>query len=262
MKYSSVHNAKGATLVELLTALTIFMAIVIPLSSLYMTQIKVYYSEQVKTRLDRQVDFVLMNIMNVVEDASYFDLYQSSNAENDSISHKIELAELFSVDSTGSLLTLSQDATDDVKEKFVEDLSLGIVKYRYYTQKVTSDGLENYQSFIKRSVYQFDQLSFSDDPNSLYQSFMFDQDDYIVDGLFQLERTNNEENYKKMIIYLVIAPKTKNKDEPIEYQGQQASFATIEEMTDELKRLKDLDQVPFFIRTVKTEINVNNLNRG
>lgn len=263
LKKRLINNDKGVTLVEMLVGLAIFMGIVIPLSSLYMSQIKFYYSEQVKTQLDRQVDYVLSNIMNEIQDASYFDLYFPKNSVElaKSEEHKIRLAKILTLDITGHHMELPPDENFDAQKEYVKDYSQGVTRYQY-SYSSNGNGGNEYTSLIERKIYQFLPLSDLTDSSGLYQPFIYDTNAYIVDGLFKLEdeQADTIANNKKLTILLVIAPKSLNNS--VEYQGQKASFQSIDEVLTELQELNKTNQPSYFIRVLKTEIDITNMKRG
>ncbi|MED0678903.1 PilW family protein [Aneurinibacillus thermoaerophilus] len=253
--HQKIFNERGVTLVELLVAVGIFLAIILPLSSIYISGISLYDRTRIETDLQNETDFILSNILNTVQDASYFEL---PNDSFDPTRHNTLVA-IFKNSLAGKSLLPPEDEGKSRDGLITYDLKLA---YDTETKKQ--------QSMLKRTFYQFPQLSSGDsqsnpnitnDSNNVWKTFKHDEG-YVVGGLFTVTEHND-----KLTIYLVVAPKGKS---GTIRNGQKAEFTDLNDVLHELNRLQterkslaSSDNEPLhFIRFVKTEFAVNNMKNG
>ncbi|MBN6186532.1 prepilin-type N-terminal cleavage/methylation domain-containing protein [Aneurinibacillus sp. BA2021] len=222
--FSLLKTEHGLTLIETLVAVAIFLLIIIPISSYYLSGISVFQRTQTQTNLRNEADFVLANILNTIQNATYFDLQQVSDEE-----HKKDLLSIFEKSGTFDFSNASEEEQNRVKNT----LSDGIFTY---TLTLNKDNI----SKLERKKYRFPSDS-----------------NYLVDGLFRLSDDNT-----KLMIYLVVAPKNTNPTEENQRDrnGEKMEFHTIEEIADEIHS-RENDSL-HYIRLIRTEFSVNNFNGG
>lgn len=248
------RNEAGLTLIELLASMTIFIVILLPLSSVYISGITTYSKTQVQTSLRNEADFVIGDIMNKLQNASYFDLDTGKGITDE----KEEVLELFG--SVGMI----PDGEDN-------DFDQGITTYK---RKVKYEALDSSAekspvSTLEKKVYQLVPPSQPEEISNqeLYNLFSYDSA-YLVYGLFRI-RDDETTNNKRVSIYLIIAPKAQG--DAVEHNGQKTAFKDLAEIKEEVKHLQlnqsaetapDENTILFnYIYMVKTEVSVNSLSQ-
>jgi hypothetical protein len=227
----------------MLLAVSIFLAVVIPLSSIYMSGVSLYQNTQNQTALRNEADFVISDIMNQIQDASYFELADEPTTEDDK-ARKDDLITIFTNTQEGEEVLKIESETD--KRNVQNELIM-------YTQRVEYKEKEEENIPPTTSTLERKRYGFSHYKSEIYQPFNYDQNKYIVDGLFEID-----ENTKNLIVYLVIAPKG---EKPVFKNNQQVEFTSVKEIADEFNRLGSSKQNEY-IHVVRTEIAVNNLRKG
>lgn len=226
-----LKNQKGVTLLEVLTAMAIFMLVVIPLSTVYLNGITVYNKTQTQTHLRNELDYVLSIVMKKIQDASYYELSKDDSTQE----IRNQILKVLKNENSGDLLDGEVDP-----EAFYTDITT-------YNIKVDSKAGET-TSTVTKEIYNL----LPDQPNTLYAS-----SSYLVYGLFKLDKGTNGEandpNNHKIIAYLLIAPKSKAKDSTY-INDQRAFFNGLDEI--------EADDSFEYIRVVRTEISKNRLNQG
>lgn len=239
--FNMTRNEKGASLVELLTATAIFLAIILPLSSYYISSISLYDQTRVETDLQNETDFLLSTILNTVQDASYFEL-DGNTTDVDS-----DLLSIFSHDLAGqNLLPVSEKAS----------VHPGIKRYNlqreYYKADDQADDIQ--KTILTRISYGFN----VSDKNDVQKSFEYNSSSYLANGIFALD-----EEKQVLTVYLLVAPRGNGTIQ----NGQKSAFLNESEVLNELNRLRSErapdDKAPLhFIRIIKTSFAVTNLKRG
>ncbi|MED0671971.1 hypothetical protein P4S95_17470 [Aneurinibacillus aneurinilyticus] len=239
--FNMTRNEKGASLVELLTATAIFLAIILPLSSYYISSISLYDQTRVETDLQNETDFLLSTILNTVQDASYFEL-DGNTTDVDS-----DLLSIFSHDLAGqNLLPVSEKAS----------VHPGIKRYnlqrQYYKADAQADDIQ--KTILTRISYGFN----VSDKNDVQKSFEYNSSSYLANGIFALD-----EEKQVLTVYLLVAPRGNGTIQ----NGQKSAFLNVAEVLNELDRLRSErvpdDKAPLhFIRIIKTSFAVTNLKRG
>jgi prepilin-type N-terminal cleavage/methylation domain-containing protein len=256
-----IKNEKGLTLIEVIVASAIFLLIVLPLTSYYLSGIKVYNQSRIETNLRNETDSILFNILNGVSEQNSADTYKNEGStyiykgiqdasdfaiepdfEND---RKETLIKIFSHNKAQNLLPLNASGSSQV------ETSPAIKLYTYDDSK------------LMRSRWTFENNS----PQSIDRTFKYNRTLYIADALFSIQEevgSNEQTKGKILTIYLVIAPRTlPGKTAAIE-DGQKTSFGSSEEILAEMNRLEAAgDQRPLsYIRIIKTELAINSTRRG
>ena len=228
-----IREQHGITLIEALTACTLFFILLLPLSSMYIKGIGLYANTQTQTLLRNEADFLLGTIMDKVANSSSFELANDSD-ETDS-------TRLFTHPAIQAM----------IQPEDVRNLQNSLVTYnRYISYNSTSGRTE---SSIPRVIYQFHQLSPEQRTNpNLYQRFSYSSS-YLVSGRFALHDDN-----KRLVIYLVIAPRG---NETFRQDGRTAAFATWDDVMDELTT-QEAGKLPDTIHMIRTEFAVNNVGKG
>jgi prepilin-type N-terminal cleavage/methylation domain-containing protein len=243
--YHMLQNQRGLTLIEMLLAVAIFLAVIIPLSSIYLSGISLYQNTQEQTALRNEADFVISDIMNQIQNASYFELVDEPTSEADK-AHKDELLAIF------KHAQEEKDVLEIKNETDKRNVQNELIMYTHHVEyKEEKENMPSTISTLKRNIYGFDK----EKPNThkIYRAFNYDQNKYIVDGLFKVDY-----NTKNLIVYLVIAPKG---EKPVFKNNQQVEFTNVKEIVDEFNRLGSAKQNEY-IHIVRTEIAVNNLRKG
>jgi prepilin-type N-terminal cleavage/methylation domain-containing protein len=244
--YHILQNQRGLTLIEMLLAVAIFLAVVIPLSSIYLSGVSLYQNTQNRTALRNEADFVISDIMNQIQNASYFELADEPTTEDDK-ARKDDLINIFTNTQAGEKVLKIENETD--KRNVQNELIMYTQRVEYKEKE--GENIPSTTSTLTRNIYGFDK----EEPNThnIYRSFNYDQNKYIVDGLFEVD-----ENKKNLIVYLVIAPKGEH---PVFKNNQQVEFRDVEDIAKEVKRLGSAKQNEY-IHIIRTEIAVNNLRKG
>lgn len=244
-----IDNQRGLTLVEMLASITIFVLIFIPLSSVYIRGVELYNQTQEQTSLRNEADFVIGDVMRTVQEATYFEMGDVSNA-----TEFATLLEIFRSAKAGKLIDVDTKEPDSL---FTDSLVLYNRSSVYEpvdpSKPVDSNTNPNVTKWLlTRKNYLF-QLPAS--PTAIDQVFAHSPN-YLVRGLFRISPDN-----KSLMLYLVIAPFGAA---AFDQEGQQMRFASLQEIRDELNRqaTSDPDRVSSYIRFVKTDFAVNNLRRG
>jgi hypothetical protein len=253
--FSWLKEEKGLTLIEILTATFIFLIVVIPLSGIYLSGAKTYMKTEAQSNLRSELDFVIADIMKKTQDASYFDLKDVGD-EN----QKQTLINLFSNPKLGNLFVDNKTGQSNIDNLYT-GLAVYSFQVRYKEIPDLNDSNKNDiqpDSTVINNVYQFQ-------PGSEYTPFNYNHDNYLVYGLFQLDTSENPDdsssessttNYKKLNLYLLIAPKS---DNPLIEDGKPTSFR---DLTDLINTVNHRDPPFESIRVIKTQITVNNIRQG
>ncbi|ERI11295.1 PilW family protein [Aneurinibacillus aneurinilyticus] len=227
-----LKTERGLTLVELLVAIALFLLIIIPISSYYISGISLYQRTQTETNLRNEADFVLSDIFNTVQNATYFELQPVKN-EN----HKEDLLSIFEKSGTLDFDSKSEEEKNAIKNKLY---------YGIFTYKLTLD--KDNVSKLKRKGLQF----FATDAGGKFSY----NPSYLVDGLFRLSDDN-----KKLIVYLLVAPKNSREEENrTDRSGEDMEFKTIEDVKDVINAKGNTSL--HYIRLIRTEFAVNNFKGG
>lgn len=232
--FSYLRNQNGVTLIEMLASVTIFVLIFIPLTSVYIKGVQIYNTTEKQTALRNEADFVIGDIMRTVQDATYFELKNSTNRDSQS-----ELLSIFRNPKAGSLITNTENDS-----LFADTL----VVYKRTNQFDSASGTthwmltrENFQFALPPGASQIDHL-FNHSQN------------YMVDGLFRLSADS-----KSLTLYLIVAPF----GEPqFDQDGQQTLFQTHDDILAELNRTETSGRVNSYIRIVQTNFAVSNVRSG
>lgn len=210
---SYFRNETGVTLVELLVSMSIFLLVVLPLSSYYLSGINQYNKITLQTALRNEADYVISQVMNQVQDASYFELTKtpgSGTQEEQDRNHLISILK-----------------NHLPSESIIDSCQLGIITKNIEVKS---------ESKITRQIYRF-----SDPPagkENLIKQFDYNQSLYLINGLFSIS-----DDYQKVTIFLVVAPKSKG-------------FNNLGDINNSDSSNRE------YIRVVKTEISVNALRKG
>lgn len=248
---SYMRNEAGLTLVELLASITIFILILIPLSSVYVSGITTYGKTQVQTSLRNEADFIIGDIMDKLQNASYFDLDDGTD--------NTDKSDIFNVLKSGHVVTEANDTA------FKKGVAVYTREVNY--EKLNESSLEKVPvSILKKKAYQFSPTP--PGKEDLYAPFSYD-DSYLVYALFRIIEENSDKNNKRVGIYLIIAPKKQNND--IIQNGQKTAFSNLAEIKAEVERLQSAQgtetataesNVLFnYIYMVRTELSVNSLSQ-
>ncbi|WP_047150610.1 type IV pilus modification PilV family protein [Aneurinibacillus tyrosinisolvens] len=169
--YLHIKNEAGITLVESLAAITIFMLIVIPLSSSYLHGIEVFQKTQKQVSLRNEADIIIGTIMNEVQKKNYIESGSDSNQL---------LYELLS-----SHLSMPKDIQEYTQSIFLYEIQNDI------------DGSK--PPSLKKTLYSF-ATPLPDTIKGAVPQNVYKLNDYYVDGLFYVDNISQKLNY-----YLVIA---------------------------------------------------------
>jgi hypothetical protein len=262
--HREILNERGISLVELLVAVGIFLAIILPLSSIYISGISLYDRIRIETELQNETDFILSGILNKIQDASYFELPEESF---DPTTHST-LTDIFTSPLAGENILPATEKTNVMDGLITYNLQLSLNDDD--NDPVTPPVQK---SSLKRSFYQFnmeedakhekqEEERESDSPNNNFEYFEYNEGAYVVGGLFNITKNN-----QSLIVYLVAAPRGSG---GAMRNGQKSQFTNLEDIAYELNRLKvERDKNPsqkneplHFIRIIKTEFAVNNLKKG
>ncbi|MGC5326599.1 PilW family protein [Brevibacillus sp. SYSU BS000544] len=228
-----LRNENGLTLVEMLASVTIFVLIFIPLSSVYIRGVELYQKTQEQTQLRNEADFVIGDIMRIVQEATYFELSSTTSTNRQT------LLNIFSHPKAGTLITAAE----------APNYNGNIIQYT--RSNVYDEATNRTNWLLTRAIYQF-QLPAS--PSPMDHAFVHSPN-YLVGGLFRISPDN-----KQLTLCLVIAPRG---DQAIfDQEGQQKKFTSFDEIVAELDNTNRSDQVNSYIRFVRTDFAVNNVRRG
>lgn len=229
---SYLKDEKGVTLLEILTGLTIFMLVIIPLSNIYLDGITLYNKTQTQTNLRNELDYALSVVMKQIQDASYYELRNNDSTKGT----RDQILNVLQNEKAGKLLddTFSPD-----------DFKTDIITYKVEVKLDKINGKTETVSTVNKDIYNL----LPDQPNTLYAS-----NSYLVYGLFKLDKEDEKDpNNHKVIAYLLIAPKS-NTPQPTYIGDQQSSFAGLDQI--------EADDSFEYIRVVRTEISTINMNQG
>lgn len=243
-----VRNEAGLTLVELLASLTIFIVILIPLSSVYLSGITTYGKTQVQTSLRNEADFIIGDIMNTLQDASYFDLDDGTDNTNSK-------EDIFAILRSAHVIS-ETDSTSFKK-------AIATYKREVNYETLPSSSTEKVPvSILNKKLFQLAPST------GIYSSFSYDPS-YLVYGLFRIVEDNINPNSKKVAVYLIIAPRAQNSGNI--QNGQKTAFTNLQEIKEEVERIQPIasggtssteSNVLFnYIYMVRTEISVNSLSQ-
>lgn len=256
-----VKNERGLTLVEVIVASAIFLLIVLPLTSYYLSGIKAYNQSRIETGLRNETDAILFNILNGVSEQNPAETYQAEGSNylykgiqdasdftidpNVSPGHKETLLKIFSHTKAQHLLAIGTAGTSP------EELSPAIKLYTYYNNT------------LLRSRWSFENNGLG----SINKTFKYDRNSYIADALFSVHEediADGKSNGKILKIYLVVAPRTPAGNTAAIEDGQKTSFGSFKEILAEMDRLEARgEQRPLsYIRIIKTELAINSTRRG
>ncbi len=216
--FKRLRDEKGVTLIELLTATIVLFLFIIPVSGFYLSGITIFQQTVSQTNLRNELDFVIGDIMQKVQYASYFELQTSNNAERDM------LVNLFQSDKLANLIE------PGTEQHFFTEVST-------YQIAVTFDA-ENRKPI---STVTKDTLSFED--------VNYNRDSYLVSGLYHLNEAT-----QILSLYLIIAPKS---DLPRYINQKQASFRNLEELSSYIHDEKNSAPFEY-IRAITTQFSVSN----
>lgn len=263
-----LRDQSGMTLLETLASLFIFLIILIPLTSVYVSGVQVFNQTREQTDLRNVADFAIGEVMRTVQGATYFELEKDGGSLDSENEEMDTLRQIMQSKKAGELLLAEQggagagsngaiDAEEGTREIGVSpQFSTGLVVFTSSTVYVPSDQDSSdaesgsTQSFVKRNVYRFTP---SDPSDGLVKSFRFEPG-YLVRGLFSTSADN-----KTLSLYLVVAPYG---ERVVDRDGQQMRFQNLEEVRAELERTEASGKVNSYIRLVKTEFAVSNLQRS
>lgn len=219
-------NQQGVTVLELLVSLSIFLLVILPISSYYLNGIDRYNKTMKQSNLRNELDFVIADILTKVEESSYFELSHSTSEDQ----RLKNLIEIFQNEQLGKLIT------DDEKAGIKTKLTTYKVEVKYDDKDGTLSKKES-RTVITKKTWQI-------------SDFNFNKDQYIIDGLFKLSPDN-----KKLSVYLIAVPKSAAL---LQIDNQYAGFTGLDDIIGALN-----DPPPYeYIKTTKTEISVNNWQQG
>jgi type II secretory pathway pseudopilin PulG len=225
--YPLIMSQRGTTLVELLAAITIFIVILLPLSSVYVKGVSLYQQTEEQTSLRNEADFLLSDILNTVQNASYFELTSTPDDHT-----------LYTIFSNQGVNNLVQGEDENT-------LKGGVMIYTRSTKYSNDENTTTYS--LTRNTYQWAPHNHKD------KVFNYDEGSYMAYGLFKTTEDN-----RKLIIYLLITP---GGNSPITRDGLQTHFNSLTDVLDEINRLGPNQHSPY-IYVVRTEFTVNNLTKG
>lgn len=251
------HDERGLTLIEVLAALTIFFAILLPLTSVYTKGVSLYAATRTQTDLRNEADFVLGDIMRTLREHR-----EPDNPNNGSPVSSFELKD-YPSDSEATLKRifshrLAGGMMDETARNAAQNAVL--VYYRsvnlVFRDPNNPDEEKITQSSVSRVGYVLSE-TLPAGTNGLYQRFPVQDDRYLIDGLFEMTTDGSQ----KLIVYLLIAPKG---EQITTSDGETTQFRNVEDVEAELNRLKDAHEtkLPGYIHLVRTEFAVNDLIRG
>ncbi|WCN38544.1 PilW family protein [Aneurinibacillus uraniidurans] len=255
------HDERGLTLIEVLAALTIFFAILLPLTSVYTKGVSLYATTRTQTDLRNEADFVLGDIMRTLREHK-----ESATEPNKSDS--------ISPVSSFELKNYPSDSEDTLKRIFSNRLAGGMMDETarnaaqnaalvyYRSVKLVSRDPNNQdeekitQSSVSRVGYVLSE-TLPAGTNGLYQRFPIQDNRYLIDGLFEMTTDGSQ----KLIVYLLIAPRG---EQITTSDGETTQFRNVEDVEAELNRLENAHEtkLPGYIHLVRTEFAVNDLIRG
>ena len=259
-----LRDQSGVTLVEVLAALFIFLIILIPLTSVYVSGVQVYNQTREQTALRNAADFAIGEVMRTVQGASYFELDPVDAAEEPEAAEEMKLLlRILQTKKAGELIPAAEadkliralEAGEDIGRL---PFSPGLALYTSQTvyapldedaaSPVSSGSVT--QSLLTRKLYRF---APADSANELVQAFRMEPG-YLIRGLFSISADN-----KTMSLYLVVAPEG---EKIVDRDGQQMRFSHLDEIRAELERMEaHPERISSYIRVVRTEIAVANLQR-
>jgi hypothetical protein len=179
---SQKQDERGTTLIELLAATVIFLAVLMPLSSMYLSGVHTYTQTVKEINLQDELDFVTADIMKKIQGATYFELTNT----NDTVAYDQKVFQLF------QKANLVDSQADFRLYKPILSTYTTEIKYENGTPSST----------VTKSTYGFDVIK-----DATHQAFSFNREEYLVYGLFQLDTDPSLAN-QKLNVYLVITPKS------------------------------------------------------
>ncbi|MBP1930218.1 PilW family protein [Ammoniphilus resinae] len=221
-------DQRGVTVLELLLSVTIFLLVVLPLSTYYLSGVDRYQKTLKQSNLRNELDFTIADIMTKVEGASFFEISDTGLETTDK--RKDDLLTIFQSPKLGS----------SISESEAQELKASLTTYKTH---VTYEYDETLDRKVPRSEIVKQTFQIPD--------FNFNHQLYLIDGLFKLSDDN-----KKLLVFLVVVPKSSYF---LEMDGQHSGFTGWDEVVTALEE----DSPPFeYIKITKIEIAVNNLQRG
>jgi|GEM_PF-2992567 len=263
--FTALRDQSGVTLVEVLASLFLFLIILIPLTSVYVSGVQVYNQTREQTALRNAADFTIGEVMRTVQGASYFELDPAGEDEGSEVSEEKEiLLQIMQSQKAGNLIpSAEQEQLERALTAGVESAhpaySPGLILYSSKTVYAPLEqdagtspfASENVtQSLLTRTIYRFAPAAASDELVKTFRA----ETGYLARGLFSISDDN-----KTLTLYLVVAPQG---EKIVDRDGQQMRFQNLEEVLAELERMEAYpNRINGYIRLVKTEFAVSNLQR-
>lgn len=246
-----LKDERGLTLIEIIASSLIFFAVLIPLVSVYIRGVEIYQETALKNQLRNETDFIVGDVMRIIQAASYVKLPAGAtpSADTDDAGENME-------NNPGE--EAKQTETPVAEEDYLKNIFSTVTGFSQ------SDSMSRDIYLYERSVTVKNGTSTSElirEKWSLrqcqgetcgFQPFPVNHRDYIVDGLFQLDRDFiGESAEKRVTLYLVVALRNDSRGNEL-----------YKDLADVYEALSDDENKDDYIRLVRTEIDLGSLRKG
>ncbi|WP_139490261.1 PilW family protein [Brevibacillus dissolubilis] len=243
-----LHNQRGYTMVELLAACVIFLAVLLPLSSVYVNGLDQYAKTSMQTTLRNETDFMIGEMMRHIQEASYVELEQEQNpVEREKLVRLFQQAGLI-----GSSADESESGTTSADPTGSSDSSAPspLDPSRYSTRLWLYDKSLTFSAGRTTSQVTRTSYTFSCDPCEKGLGQPPRQDGYILHGLFEVQSP------RRAVLYLLVAHKDDDSVHQLDRMGHPTEFTDLYELAAEADRLYQSGERLEHIRLIRTEINI------
>lgn len=182
-----LKDERGLTLIEIIASSLIFFAVLIPLVSVYIRGVEIYQDTALKNQLRNETDFIVGDVMRIIQEASYVKLPAGAAPSADTNDAGENKENNPGEEATQTEIAVTEE--DYLKNifstvtGFSQSDSLSRDIYLYDRSITVKNGTST--SELTREKWSLRQCQ---GETCGFQPFPVNQRDYIVDGLFQLDR--------------------------------------------------------------------------
>ncbi len=222
------RDQRGVTLIELLASIFIFLAILIPLTTVYVKGVEIYHETTLKNQLLNETDFVVGDVMRSIQEASYFDL---APADSDTVSEDYHKRD--------QLRQIIEHPHVGLTVPAMKQVSTGMMLYKRELRYDSKSG--STRSILTRETRYFQNPS---NASTVFNLFPRHQTSFYTDGLFVIP------DDRRVILYLIMALPEDAQHRPL--NSPAAILASLDASEENRE----------YIRVIRTEIDVSNIREG